>query len=63
MSDAMSSMWANSVGVMILVLMLVFIGIWLWAWLPYHKNSFDTLARIPMDNDAPDAASDEGRAR
>lgn len=63
MNDALNYLWANSVGVMILILMLVFIGIWLWAWLPYHKKSFDALARIPMHDDAPDAAHDEGRAQ
>ena len=40
----------------IVVLMLTFVGIWIWAWLPFHKNSFDALARndfagIPFDAD------------
>jgi cytochrome c oxidase cbb3-type subunit 4 len=63
MSDALNDLWANGVGVMIVILMLVFVGIWLWAWLPHHKKNFDTLAHIPMDDDAPDAADDEGRAQ
>lgn len=44
----MNPAWGHLVGVIIVVLMLVFIGIWAWAWLPYHKRTFDTLARIPM---------------
>ena len=45
---AMNPIWGHVVGVVIVVLMLVFIGIWIWAWLPFHKKSFDALARIPM---------------
>jgi cytochrome c oxidase cbb3-type subunit 4 len=63
MNDALNGIWVNGVGVMILILMLVFIGIWLWAWLPYHKKNFDALARIPMHDDAADAAGNEGRAQ
>ena len=44
----MSGVESAAVGVVILVLMLIFVGIWFWAWLPYHKDNFDSLARLPM---------------
>lgn len=67
MNPAMNPAWGHVVGVVIVVLMLVFIGIWIWAWLPYHKKSFDKLARLPMDDptqkdDAP-ATDDEDETR
>jgi cytochrome c oxidase cbb3-type subunit IV len=51
----MSGLWGHFVGVVILLLMAVFIGIWFWAWRPRHKETFDALAAIPMQ--------DGGRAR
>lgn len=56
----MSAAWANGVGVIIVVLMLSFIGVWIWAWLPFHKGDFDRLARLPMRDNEPRAASDDG---
>ena len=47
----MSELCGHFIGVMIVVIMLVFIGIWIWAWLPHHKNEFDELARLPLDED------------
>ena len=35
-----------------MLLMLIFIGIWVWAWLPFHKKTFDALARMPLNDDA-----------
>jgi cytochrome c oxidase cbb3-type subunit 4 len=61
----MNGLESTAVGVVILVLMLLFVGIWFWAWLPYHKNNFDSLARLPMlDSPPPDTrdASQEGIA-
>lgn len=56
----MSAMWAHGVGVIIVVLMLTFIGIWIWAWLPFHRRDFDRLARLPMHDNEPRAALDDG---
>jgi cytochrome c oxidase cbb3-type subunit 4 len=53
-------MWAHGVGVIIVVLMLTFIGIWIWAWLPFHRRDFDRLARLPMHDNEPRAALDDG---
>jgi cytochrome c oxidase cbb3-type subunit 4 len=44
----MNGLESTAVGIVILVLMLIFVGIWIWAWLPYHKQNFDLLARMPM---------------
>jgi cytochrome c oxidase cbb3-type subunit 4 len=33
-----------------MLMMAAFIGIWIWAWLPYHKRSFDGMARLPMED-------------
>ena len=49
----MSELYGHLIGVMIVLMMLVFIGIWIWAWLPQHKNEFDDLARLPLDEDPP----------
>ena len=47
----MSELYGHLIGVMIVLIMLVFIGIWIWAWRPHHKESFDTLARLPLHDD------------
>jgi len=49
----MNALWANLIGVVIVLVMLVFVGIWLWAWSPWHKPTFDSLARLPMDDVQP----------
>jgi cytochrome c oxidase cbb3-type subunit IV len=47
----MSSAYGHAIGVMIVLLMLTFIAVWIWAWLPFHKATFDALARIPLHDD------------
>ena len=47
----MSESYGHFIGVMIVVIMLTFIGIWVWAWLPFHKKTFDELARLPLHDD------------
>lgn len=47
----MNPVWGHAIGVIIVLLMLTFIGIWVWAWLPFHKKTFEALARIPLDDD------------
>ena len=59
----MSPAWGHVVGLVIVVLMLVFIGIWIWAWLPYHKNDFARLARMPMQDDDKPPVVNEDNAR
>lgn len=56
----MSAAWGHVVGIVILLMMLSFIGIWIWAWLPFHKQNFDALARLPARDDDTRAALDEG---
>ena len=51
----MNPLWGNLIGVWIVLMMLTFIGIWIWAWMPWHKRSFDDLARLPMEDE--DAAA------
>jgi cytochrome c oxidase cbb3-type subunit IV len=46
----MSPIWGHAIGVIIVLLLLVFSGVSLWAWLPYHKNKFDALARLPSED-------------
>ena len=55
----MSPAWGHVIGVIIVLLMLIFIGIWIWAWLPFHKKTFDALARIPLHDDALDVVREE----
>lgn len=47
----MNPIWGEIAGGFIVAMMLAFIGIWVWAWLPYHKRTFNTLARLPMEDE------------
>jgi cytochrome c oxidase cbb3-type subunit 4 len=55
----MSPAWGHVIGVIIVLLMLIFIGIWIWAWLPFHKKTFDAMARIPLHDDPLDVVREE----
>ena len=55
----MTPAWGLAAGVITVVLMLLFIGIWIWAWRPRHRQKFDAMARLPM-NDSPSAANHAG---
>ena len=46
----MNPLWGNAIGVGIALMLVVFVAIWLWAWRPYHKTTFEALARMPMDD-------------
>ena len=46
----MSALWGHVAGIVTVTVMLVFVGIWIWAWMPWHKRSFDALARLPMED-------------
>lgn len=57
----MNPIWGEIAGFFIIAMMIVFIGIWIWAWLPYHKRTFNALARMPMEDDAASATATEDR--
>lgn len=48
----MSGFWGHAVGVITVLLLIAFLAIWVWAWLPRHKQVFDRMARLPLDDDA-----------
>jgi cytochrome c oxidase cbb3-type subunit 4 len=52
----MNPIWGHIAGAFIIAMMIMFIGIWVWAWLPYHKRTFDALAKMPMQDDGENAA-------
>ena len=41
---------------------IVFIGIFVWAWSAQRKSKFDEAARLPLDDDRPEPASNDSRA-
>jgi cytochrome c oxidase cbb3-type subunit 4 len=43
-------------GVITLVLMLLFIALALWAWSSRRKEEFESMARMPLEEDADPAA-------
>lgn len=51
--------WGHMLGVISLVLMALFIGIWIWAWRPRHKETFNRMARVPLERDDRPAAGDD----
>ena len=51
----MNLVWGPIAGGFIIAMMIAFIGIWVWAWLPYHKRTFNDLAKLPMEDE--DAAA------
>ena len=48
----MNATWGHAIGVITVILMLIFIGIWIWAWLPFHRKTFERLARMPLHDEA-----------
>lgn len=47
----MSAYWGHAAGVITGLLLIAFLGIWVWAWRPRHKDVFDRMARVPLDDD------------
>ncbi|HSN01562.1 MAG TPA: CcoQ/FixQ family Cbb3-type cytochrome c oxidase assembly chaperone [Rudaea sp.] len=47
----MNPIWGPIAGGFIIAMMLAFIGIWVWAWMPWHKRTFNALARLPMEDE------------
>jgi cytochrome c oxidase cbb3-type subunit 4 len=46
----MNPLWGHIAGVVTVIVMLAFIGIWIWAWLPHHRGTFDSLAKLPLED-------------
>lgn len=47
-------------GVVTLVLMLLFLMLALWAWSDRRKELFDSMARMPLDEDTDPATRSQG---
>jgi cytochrome c oxidase cbb3-type subunit 4 len=41
------------------LLLVVFVAIWVWAWSAKNKQTFDAMAKLPLE----DQASDSGEQR
>lgn len=48
-------------GVMTTVLIVIFVGIWGWAWSKRNKSTFDTMAQLPLQDDAMQTEGDQER--
>ncbi len=48
-------------GVMTAILIAVFIGIIAWAYSSKRRRDFEEAARLPLDDEAPDAADDDSK--
>ncbi|MCA0324845.1 MAG: cbb3-type cytochrome c oxidase subunit 3 [Proteobacteria bacterium] len=46
----MNAAWSHFIGVWIVLMMLAFVGVWIWAWSGRHADTFDALARLPMED-------------
>lgn len=46
----MNPVWGHIIGVVTVVLMVLFVGIWIWAWRKKHKQVFDEMAELPMED-------------
>lgn len=55
----MSAAWGYIVGVLTVLTMLSFLAIWVWVWLPHHKTDFESLARLPMNDEHQDSPIEE----
>ena len=54
----MNPIWGPIAGGFIIAMMLAFIGIWVWAWMPWHKRTFNALARLPMEDENAEGEDD-----
>ena len=37
-------------GLMTGLLLIIFIGIWIWAWSSRNKDVFDSMSRLPLED-------------
>lgn len=44
-------LWGHVIGVFTLASMLAFIGIWIWVWNRRHRDKYEALARLPMEDE------------
>lgn len=49
----MSELQQTLSGLMTGLLLILFIGICIWSWSGKRKESFERMARLPLENDAP----------
>ncbi len=49
-------------GLMTGVLLILFVGIWFWAWSSRRKESFDEMAKLPLEDSAEVQQSDTVQA-
>jgi cytochrome c oxidase cbb3-type subunit 4 len=57
----MNPVWGHIIGVVTVVLMLIFIGIWIWAWRKRHRETFQRMSEIPLEDspiELPDHATE-----
>lgn len=46
-------------GLMTALLLVLFVGVWIWAWSKRNKETFDSMARLPLE-DEENTAEDKG---
>ena len=37
-------------GLLTALLIVIFVGIWVWAWSSKNKETFDTMAQLPLED-------------
>ena len=47
----MSPIWGEIHGYVTVGMMTLFIGIWIWAWRKRHKEVFDRMSELPMQDE------------
>ena len=57
--------WHGTIsGIVTVSLLLVFVAIWVWAWRPRHRDAFDRMSRLPMEEtDGPEEPAGSSPAR
>jgi cytochrome c oxidase cbb3-type subunit 4 len=52
--------WGHIIGAITVVLMVTFVAIWIWAWRKRHRQVFQRMAGLPME-DAIDGQPQSGK--
>ena len=47
----MNPVWGEVIGYITVAMMTLFIGIWIWAWRKSHKQVFDRMSALPMEDE------------
>ena len=42
-------------GILTALLIVVFVGIWVWAWSEKNKQTFDSMAQLPLEDQPSDS--------